>query len=193
MSTGSASPEGTMEMAGPAWERLTQYRAFAALFGYPNDAFFAMFPGYAERRGEIEGAYDRLFRAGGVWLFGAEHLVANEFQRARQLADIVGFYLAFGVEPDRERADALTTELEFMHFLIFKAQLAKDQQDGEAKARLCEEAQRAFFFTHLYPAACKIIAKLQACEGEGFYGEAAVELGLFLATEQQAMTKEDMG
>ena len=194
MSTGSALPDkegNPMEKHnspdGPTIERMTHYRTLSALFMYPDDAFFSLFPGFAERRDEIEASYDRLFRGGTVWLFGAEHLVENEFQRAKQLADIVGFYTAFGVEPNLERPDALPNELEFMHYLILKAQNADDLPDGAGKRDVCEDAQRKFFSTHFYPAARIIVDKLLACDGEDFYGEAAQELGDFIETEKMLM------
>jgi TorA maturation chaperone TorD len=48
--------------------------------------------------------------------------------RTFQLADIAGFYRAFGVEavPESERVDHIAIELEFMHLLAVKEAVAQD-------------------------------------------------------------------
>jgi TorA maturation chaperone TorD len=74
--------------------------------------------------------------------------------RAQQLADIAGFYAAFGLEPSTrrpEKQDHITLELEFMAWLIAKEQyaLSNDITDGVAKAEACRDAQETFFQNHL--------------------------------------------
>jgi TorA maturation chaperone TorD len=69
--------------------------------------------------------------------------------RSQQLADIAGFYRAFGLEPSRdlpERHDHLALELEFMAWLIAKELRAGDDPD---KIASCREAQKRFFADHL--------------------------------------------
>ena len=68
--------------------------------------------------------------------------------RSQKVADVAGFYQAFGVEPSRdkpERHDHLALELEFMAWLIAKEQNAPDEE----KAEITREAQRKFFEDHL--------------------------------------------
>ncbi|MBI3098577.1 MAG: molecular chaperone TorD family protein [Planctomycetes bacterium] len=62
--------------------------------------------------------------------YGAAHV----FAQSNELADIAGFYRAFGLAaPATERIDHIAVEFEFMSFLAFK----------EAYALYCEEADRA--------------------------------------------------
>lgn len=71
--------------------------------------------------------------------------------RSHQLADIAGFYRAFGLEPSRkspERHDHIALELEFMAWLNAKTLYALEQGD-EDHAKLCQDAQVHFFRDHL--------------------------------------------
>ena len=168
--TGSASDKG----------RMARYKALAAAFSYPDDKFFGVFPDLLPRREEIVREYDRLFRTGGVWLYLAEHVAKSEFQRSNCLSDIMGFYRAFGLEPDSERPDALSMELEFMHYLIFKEMKAPDK----GKAAICRDAEKKFFAEHLLPAAKKISGEIVVKTKDAFYREAAEELREFLDAEE---------
>jgi hypothetical protein len=77
----------------------------------------------------------------------------DAFHRAQQLADIAGFYRAFGVEPSRQRpqrADHIALELEFVALLLEK--LASSDEDAQAReehARIVRDAHRAFLADHL--------------------------------------------
>ena len=83
--------------------------------------------------------------------------------RTFQLADIAGFYRAFGVEvvPETERVDHISAELEFMHLLAVKAALAQAEDDLEG-ARICRNAARSFLVDHLsrwYPRFCECLGE----------------------------------
>ena len=125
MSTESALPDNS-ELSNLSIDtknddqRMRQYKTLAAAFSYPDDSFFDHFPDLMDDKQSLMVEYDRLFRTGIVWIYSAEHLAKNEFQRANILSDIMGFYTAFGLEPDKERPDSITCELEFMYGLIFK-------------------------------------------------------------------------
>jgi TorA maturation chaperone TorD len=74
--------------------------------------------------------------------------------RSQRLADIAGFYHAFGVEPGRdvpERADHIACELEFLAWLVAKERHAMGQDGAQWKerARTSRDAQRTFFEEHL--------------------------------------------
>jgi nitrate reductase assembly molybdenum cofactor insertion protein NarJ len=167
-------------------ERLLKYKTLAVAFSYPDEQFFAHFPQLSSQKETLQATYDRLFRSRGVWLYGLEHLCENEFQRAQGLADINGFYRAFGVEPDKERPDAIPMELEFLHYLILKQMRAHDAQ----QALICFDAQRKFFSEHLYPAASKIAENILTQTQECFYSETALSLREFLASESALFTQK---
>lgn len=164
------------------------YEAWAAAFSYPDDAFFAHLPDLAAERPSLVSEYDRLFRAGVVWLYGAEHLVKNEFQRANLLSDIMGFYTAFGLEPDLERPDSIACEMDFMHYLIFKRERLGSGAavaSGQDKAEVCRDAERKFFIEHLEPAATAIAHEILANTAHPFYKQAAEGLLEFLSRERE--------
>lgn len=167
-------------------ERMLQYKAIAVAFSYPDESFFAHFPARARDRGSLETEYDRLFRAGRVWLYGAEYLADNEFQRAGLLSDIMGFYLAFGLEPDLDRPDSISCEAEFMHYLILKRQRLEQgaiTNDTKEKADICRDAESKFFREHLEPAAKQIAAKIASESNHSFYVQTADRLSEFLDVE----------
>ena len=167
-----------------ASSRLIEYKKFAVAFSYPQDDFFAFFPELSCDREKLIAEYDRLFRAEAIWLYAAEHLAENEFQRVNHLADIMGFYRAFGLQPDKDRADSLACQLEFMHYLIFKAQRALEFKDKE-KEDICISAQKKFFAEYLKPAITKITKKVIASSADSFYSHAAGECLEFIKSEEK--------
>jgi len=73
------------------------------------------------------------------------------FNQAAIMADIAGFYRAFGLEvggSTRERPDHVTVELEYLAFLGFKEALSAES--GEiGQADVCADAERTFLADHL--------------------------------------------
>jgi TorA maturation chaperone TorD len=74
--------------------------------------------------------------------------------RSQRMADIAGFYRAFGVEPGRdapERVDHLACELEFLAWLVAKELHAREQQGDEwtERSETCRDAQRDFLAEHV--------------------------------------------
>jgi len=68
----------------------------------------------------------------------------------QQLADIAGFYLAFGFRAARERPDHLETEGEFLSLLYVKEAYARISDDP-ANAEVCSEGRAKFLGEHLLP------------------------------------------
>jgi TorA maturation chaperone TorD len=111
------------------------------------------------------------------------------FQRAQLLADVAGFYQAFGLEPSHdhpERHDHLVLELEFMATLLDLEHRAAETSSPEADERiaLCQEAQRKFLTEHLAWWVPTFAALLRHQAPHGFYASAADLLGALIAAER---------
>lgn len=169
-------------------ERMLGYRTWAAAFSYPDEGLFSRLPDWAGKRESLVRDYDRLFRAGLVWLYEAEHLARNEFQRANVLADVMGFYTAFGLEPNADRPDSIACELDFMQYIILKrlrlgaGALADDAAE---KAEVCLDAEKKFFIEHLEPAATLIAREILTKTNHSSYMHAAEGLLKFLSRERE--------
>ena len=73
------------------------------------------------------------------------------FNHTAIMADIAGFYRAFGLEvggSKRERPDHVTVELEYLAFLSFKEALSAEGGYDD-QADICADAERAFLADHL--------------------------------------------
>lgn len=166
-------------------ERLSKYKSLAVAFSYPDQKFFDFFP---ELSGEKEGLvreYDRLFRVKEIWLYGTEYISQNEFQRSNYLADISGFYKAFGVEINSDRPDSLEACLEFMHYLIYKEINAPSAE----KAEICLDAQKKFLNEYVSPMVRAIAEKVIAQTQVSFYKTIVLEMQEFLAEEEKILKK----
>jgi TorA maturation chaperone TorD len=74
----------------------------------------------------------------------------DPFRQGREMADIAGFYAAFGAEahgPAGERPDHVGAELEFLSFLELKRSSASDAGDDDA-ALLADEIAASFLGDH---------------------------------------------
>lgn len=166
-------------------ERLLKYKKFSVAFSYPDAEFLAFFPEQKQMQEELFFEYDRLFRNNEIWLYSSEYKSENEFQRVQDLADINGFYRAFGLETNTDRPDSFSCELEFMHYLIFKELRAKtsNQPDANEKIAICLDAQKKFFWEHLYPAAKKIGETVISRTKNNFYRQITQQLFTFVESE----------
>ena len=101
----------------------------------------------------ISPAYQTRFvlsGAGGTPPYEAEYIPIGVFRRMQQMADVAGFYRAFGLEmsPGAGRPDHLAAELEFMASLAFREAYARRAGNADG-ATVCRKAQRAFLADHL--------------------------------------------
>ncbi|MGQ9629033.1 MAG: TorD/DmsD family molecular chaperone [bacterium] len=166
---------------------MLKYKAFSVAFSYPGDDLFALFPELLSEGERLASEHDRLFRANEIWLYGVEYSAKNEFQRSKDLADIMGFYRAFGLEPNGDRPDSLSAELEFMYYLAFKQlrALESGEEGARDKALICLDAQRRFFAEHLYPAAKRIGEAIASQTENDFYRDIAERMLEFLESERR--------
>lgn len=117
--------------------------------------------------------------------YETEFDAAHIFQQTHSLADIAGYYRAFGLEireKQSERLDHIGAELEFMGFLAYKEHYARENH-GEDKALICEDAQRKFLKEHLGRWAPIFLRLLREKASRGFYRGVAAVTGEFLAME----------
>lgn len=79
-----------------------------------------------------------------------EHLKNEDvFYRNQRLADLGGFYMAFGLVIDkRERSDHISVEAEFLAHLLAKEVFAVEHDLGNDKIEVCRKALRDFFNDH---------------------------------------------
>lgn len=105
------------------------------------------------------------------------------FQETSELADIAGFYKAFGLTlAESERVDHISVELEFMHFLTYKEAYAQTHHDP-AKARFCRETQRKFVRDHLGRWSAHFARLLDRKADGGYYSCLASLLEKFISSE----------
>ncbi len=122
--------------------------------------------------------------------YETEYLPNSEpFFRAQQMADVAGFYRAFGLDvasAQPERPDHITLELEFMALLLTKERIAltSDSSLAEEHAELCRNSQRKFFSEHLAWWVPSFASGLRRKAGDGPYAAVARALTAFLPVER---------
>lgn len=104
-------------------------------------------------RADWEGRYLRLLGQPAAPLcppFETEYTASHLYMQTQAMADVAGFYRAFGVGlPETGgRPDHIATELEFLYFLSVKEALAVEEGHGERIA-VCREAHARFLEDHL--------------------------------------------
>ena len=160
-----------------AFQRSKAYKLFSCLFSFPDGPFFEFMEKgeflsemkiALERMGNsapsllstlassteessrfgmntLQEEYLRLFEDPGQGSLLHEALYADFPQE--KMADIAGFYRAFGVDFS-QRPDHIGAELEFMHLLTAKEAQASIGENRE-NVELCLDAQRKFLSSHL--------------------------------------------
>ncbi len=123
-----------------------------------------------------------------------EHLVITEvYQRTQRLADIGGFYTAFGLEIDTlERADHISVQAEFMAWLCLKEGHAATMPEGEEMLAVTGDAQRKFWRDHFGGWVPVFSQTLLAPTVEPFYRASAEFLGCFLDGEASRLEPESL-
>ncbi len=99
----------------------------------------------------LQAEHRRAFGLTGSLFYETEFGLPHEFRQSQEMADIAGFYQAFGFKVGgvlRERPDHLAVELEFMYILALKEAYAASLGQEEL-VEICLEAQRKFIQDHL--------------------------------------------
>ena len=102
----------------------------------------------------IESEYLRIFDTGGlISPYETEYLIEKISRKPFELADISGFYQAFGFELSdedgcREVVDHIAVELEFMALMALKEEYAREQKQAD-NLHVVEDAAKKFFKEHL--------------------------------------------
>jgi TorA maturation chaperone TorD len=193
-----------------ALRRAALYRLCGIALGYPGPGRFDAVADLAERAAAAAGdelrahlltlattarASDEATLAGEhVALFdGAARCISCEGAygppqmagKAAQLADIAGFYAAFGLEPGREDPnveDHVGTELEFMSALAVKEAWALAEGHHE-RAEISHDAAVAFFTEHLGRWVPAFADALGAQSAAPYYQAVAALVGVWTAVE----------
>jgi TorA maturation chaperone TorD len=150
--------------------------------------------GLAVSDDELAAAYDRAFglvAARECPPYETEYCPNSEpFFRTQQMADVAGFYAAFGLTGSttrRERPDMLIRELEFMAHLLLLKRLAEagDLPDPTSeRAVVAADAAGKFFRDHLSWWLPSFARGLAHRAGIGPYAALARVLAAFLPTER---------
>jgi putative dimethyl sulfoxide reductase chaperone len=140
-----------------------------------------------------EGSFVRLFGHTARGLVSAcetEYGPENVFNQPQQLADIAGYYLAFGLSPvtaSESRVDHIACELEFMGFLSRKQAVLLDGRSTAAvdleTMEATERAERSFMRDHLGRFGRAFATRLLAEDRDGYFGALGQTL-LALLTEE---------
>ena len=142
-------------------------------------------------------AHARLFghSRGLVCPFETEYGPDGAFRQPQELADIAGYYLAFGLRPSEgadERVDHAACECEFMEFLARKEAFAlsawQAASDGPESAEWLDTIQgaaRRFLREHLGRFGRAFASLLMKEDPEGFHGALGAVLFRFLGKECQ--------
>jgi TorA maturation chaperone TorD len=123
----------------------------------------------------------------GATPYGTEwSRAAGEIRQVHELADLGGFYRAFGLELSRscdERVDHLAVELTFLQFLCLKEAHAVERGLDDLCAAT-RAGQMKFLGEHVLSWACACCTRLRGLGADTFYGHAATLLEGFLRSER---------
>ena len=132
--------------------------------------------------------HSRLFghtARGQICPYESEYGHEGLFQQPRQLAEIMGFYEAFGLttrNEERERPDHISCELEFLDFLSRKEALALEMGD-DVSLEETRKAARLFLRDHVGRFGRALARLLAQQDSQGFFAKLGCMLGDFLTLE----------
>ena len=137
---------------------------------------------------DLQKTFTRLFGhtvRGACPPYELEYGRGEIIQQSSMLADLAGFYSAFGLEPTsggNERPDHVSTECEFMAVLAAKEAYAIRQGDTAA-TELVRNAARSFLEEHLGRWLPSFARRIVGEDSDGLYGAIGGFAGVFVASE----------
>lgn len=143
--------------------------------------------------GALASTYWRLFghtTRGQICACETEYGPDNGFHQPQQLADISGYYLAFGLRPaaaSEARADHIASECEFMDFLSRKEALLLSHRArglrGDDTLEVTKQAARTFLRNHLGRFGRAFAARVASEDPDGYFGALGHVLLAFVDAE----------
>ncbi|MBI1909451.1 MAG: molecular chaperone TorD family protein [Deltaproteobacteria bacterium] len=172
------------------------YKILSSVFHTPDDLFLRGLSETALFRKALKGAslkslqaeHTRLFSltvAGGITPYETEYGHKDIFFKTQRMADIAGFYRAFGFEvadSAHQRVDHIGVELEFMHWLRLKEKRGEEKGLPQ-QAELCREAAEKFMTDHLGRWGSFFGSQTAESAQHPFYREVGHRLAQFVESE----------
>lgn len=211
--TPAAAEMAEAAVAG-ALARAAVYRLLGGVFAYPEPGFVSGLPAAADAAGAaappaVRGALERLAvaaREAEASALAAAYVATFDRQvacspheggygapqvagKAAQLADVAGFYAAFGLAPGGGRAeleDHIAAELEFMSVLALKEAAALAEGEDE-HVEITRAAAAAFLRDHLGRWGEAFAEAVTETDPAPYYAAGAAALGAWLRAETEAL------
>lgn len=139
-----------------------------------------------DRLEALQGQHSALYSSGNICpLQESDYVASHAFQKTDVMADVAGFYRAFGLRvsrAQRELPDFLGSELEFLHTVAWKQAQAMQEgcRDGAA---VCRQAHRKFLAAHLTMWVEAFRAKMETSPAGRFYVVLACLVEAFVKAE----------
>lgn len=135
----------------------------------------------------LESAFRDLFthiHSADCPMYETDYRARDVWRQSSVLVDVAGFYRAFGVEERGERADHVSTELEFLHVVTYKGAWAAAHGD-RTNAEICRSAEAAFLGDHALRWIPGFAGRVEALSAGGPYAGAAAATRLLLRSEAE--------
>lgn len=191
LSVAFSYPEGeVLEMLEGGLEDLD--RSLQALqIGYDVESLKPVLCDARRRPLDLQGEYNALFATSvkaPSWETAYE--LDKTGRKAAELADIEGFYRAFGLKLSAPlEPDSLGAELEFLSVLLQKKLYAR-KEGGQEAVEICEDACRKFLTDHLGRWYEVFVRRLEDAAEEEYYRRIGALLKAFLDKETEGIGGE---
>lgn len=126
--------------------------------------------------------WSRLFEQGRVAPYEMSYLRPGLGGQTARIADVSGFYCAFGFRVPQDRPDHFLAELEFAAYLAFGEARAREERD-DAGAEVFAEAACSFLGDHLGGWLDLLADRADENDPSGPYGPLVEAAALFVAAE----------